>query len=69
MNTGEVSTFASNKSNYPASSTMEGGFERPADVVFGPDGAMYVLDLGLYANNNPNIFVPNTGVIWRIVKK
>lgn len=68
MNTGEVSTFAINKSGFPASITLEGGFERPADVVFGPDGAMYVLDLGLNARNEPNVFLPNTGVIWRISK-
>lgn len=68
MNTGETSTFARNKSGYPASATNEGGFERPADVVFGPDGAMYILDLGLDASYKPGDFVPNTGVIWRIIK-
>jgi len=69
MSTGTVSTFASNKSGLSASVSLEGGFERPADVVFGPEGAMYILDLGLSAGFNSNQFVPNTGVIWRIVKK
>jgi len=68
MNTGTVSTFAINKSGFPASMTLEGGFERPSDVVFGPDGAMYVLDLGLNVRNEPAVFLPNTGVIWRISK-
>ncbi len=68
INTRTVSTFALNKSGFPASLTLEGGFERLADVAFGPDGAMYVLDLGLSLRNNPNVFVPNTGVIWRISK-
>lgn len=68
MNTGFVSTFASNKSGLPASKTLEGGFERLSDVVFGPDGAMYVLDLGLDASVTPDDFVPNSGVIWRIIK-
>jgi glucose/arabinose dehydrogenase len=66
INTRTVTTFAINKSGFPASTTQEGGFERPADVVFGPDSAMYVLDLGLNMRNNPNVFLPNTGVIWRI---
>ncbi|MHB8128252.1 MAG: PQQ-dependent sugar dehydrogenase [Mobilitalea sp.] len=68
MITGVVSAFAWNKSDYPASATGGGGFERPADVVFGPDGAMYVLDMGLDASVNPDDFVPNTGVIWKIIK-
>jgi len=68
MKNGEVSTFAINKSGYPASVTTGGGFERPTDVVFGPDGAMYVLDFGLNVRNEPTVFVPNTGVIWRIYK-
>lgn len=68
INTGVVSTFAINKSGFPASVTSEGGFERPAEVVFGPDGAMYILDIGMSTKNDPNIFVPNTGVIWRITR-
>ncbi|MHB8128254.1 MAG: PQQ-dependent sugar dehydrogenase [Mobilitalea sp.] len=66
INTRTVTTFAINKSGFPASTTQGGGFERPADVVFGPDGAMYVLDLGLNVRYNPNVFVANTGVIWKI---
>lgn len=68
MNTGVVSTFAINKSGHPASLTLEGGFNRPSDVLFGPDGAMYVLDLGLNIRNEPNVIIPNTGVVWRIYK-
>jgi glucose/arabinose dehydrogenase len=69
MRTGGVTTFAINKSGFPASLTKGGGFERPADVVFGPEGAMYVLDLGWNVPNSPGDFIPNTGVIWRINKK
>jgi len=68
IKTGIVSTFAINKSGLPASITLEGGFERPADVVFGPDKAMYVLDTGWNVRNDPSVFVPNTGVIWKITK-
>ena len=69
MKTGGVSTFAINRSGFPASMTKEGGLERPAEVVFGPDGAMYVLDLGWNVSMESNLFVPNSGVIWRIYKE
>ena len=68
MNDGKVSTFAINRTGLGASFTGGGGFERPYDVVFGPDGAMYVLDIGIASPINPNLLLPNTGVIWRISK-
>jgi glucose/arabinose dehydrogenase len=64
-----VNTFAMNKSGFPASITSEGGFERLSEIVFGPDGAMYVLDSGVSYRDNPNAFIPQTGVIWRISRK
>lgn len=68
MTTGGVSTFAINKSGFSSSLTREGGFGRPIDLHFGPDNAMYVLDLGINAVDNPNLYYPGTGVIWRISK-
>ncbi|MHB8127741.1 MAG: PQQ-dependent sugar dehydrogenase [Mobilitalea sp.] len=68
MNSGGVSTFAINKSGFPSYITREGGFGRPVDVCFGPEGAMYVLDMGINATDNPNLYYPKTGVIWRITK-
>lgn len=44
MSNDQISTFAINKSGFPAFSPTEGGFGRPADITFGPDGAMYVAD-------------------------
>lgn len=64
--TGGVTTFAINRSGFSSSITREGGFARPIDVIFGPDGALYVLDLGINPAENPNIYLPNTGVVWRI---
>ncbi|MEQ8199224.1 MAG: hypothetical protein ABRQ27_14695 [Clostridiaceae bacterium] len=59
MNTGKVTTFAVNKSGLPVSPAGITGFERPVDVVFGPDKAMYVLDFGTATKG---------GVIWKITK-
>jgi glucose/arabinose dehydrogenase len=69
MQTGHVTTFAINRSGYAASYTGEGGFERPIDVVFGPDKAMYVLDFAVTPEDEPDEFYPESGVIWRITKK
>lgn len=66
--TGSISTFAINKSGFSATLTREGGFGRPADIAFGPDGAMYVVDMGINTTENSNIFIPYTGVIWKITR-
>lgn len=66
ISTGSSTTFAINKSGFSASLTSEGGLSRPADITFGPDGAMYVVDMGLNLRNDPNTFIANTGVIWKI---
>lgn len=68
MNNGNVSIFAINKSGISASLSGGGGFERPNDVVFGPAGAMYILDFGMAYPTNPNLYLPNSGVIWKISK-
>ena len=61
-----VTTFAINRSGFPAAITREGGFGRPVEVQFGPDGAMYILDMGTNLPDQLDFFIPNTGVIWRI---
>lgn len=68
MKTGAVSTFAINKSGYPAYLTDGGGLNRPADIAFGPDGALYIVDMGANLVNDPNTFIPNTGVIWKVTR-
>ncbi|KPV44568.1 PQQ-dependent sugar dehydrogenase [Alicyclobacillus ferrooxydans] len=64
IGTGRRKTFAKNRSGYSATYSGEGGFVRPVDVIFGPDGAMYVVDMGI--NRDGEGFVPGTGVIWCI---
>jgi glucose/arabinose dehydrogenase len=68
MRSGGVTTFAINKSGFSSSITREGGLSRPVDVKFGPDGAMYVVDMGINAIDNFSYYYPNTGVIWKITK-
>jgi len=68
MNTAEVTTFAINKSGYPAYVGEGGGLSRPTDVEFGPDGAMYIVDYAITTKENPYDYIPNTGVIWKVTK-
>jgi hypothetical protein len=50
------------------------GIERPIDVKFGPDGAMYIVDYGIANVNSartaegqvPYEFPPETGAVWRV---
>lgn len=67
MKTGFVYIFAINKSGYAASYTDGGGFERPIDVVFGPNEDMYIVDFGLGSEDHHG-FEANTGVIWKVTK-
>ncbi|MDF2907309.1 MAG: repeat containing protein [Herbinix sp.] len=64
--TGVVTTFIGNKSGLPSYLTGEGGFGRPVDVEFGPDGSMYLLDIGISDPNNLSQLIPYTGLIWRV---
>jgi glucose/arabinose dehydrogenase len=74
--TKQLAAFVSNRQPGPAS--MQGkvgeGLERPFDVKFGPDGAMYIVDYGVVKINplrqgrEPYEYVPNTGVIWKVSK-
>lgn len=70
--TGAVVPFVRNQQPGPAS--MQGahgqGIERPFDVKFGPDGAMYIVDYGVVTINMdkkpPYAYQPGTGVIWKV---
>ena len=50
------------------------GIERPLDVKFGPDGAMYIVDFGIARVNPARIkrgqvpyeFPPKSGAVWRV---
>jgi glucose/arabinose dehydrogenase len=69
-----VEPFVRNRQPGPAS--MQGkageGIERPFDVKFGPDGAMYIVDYGVVDINMdkapPYVYRANTGAIWKVSK-
>lgn len=76
---GRVHPFVANRQ--PGSASKQGakgeGIERPFDISFGPDGAMYIVDYGQVIINmgrtqNGKPLPPHdpqarTGVIWRVV--
>ncbi|WP_420454829.1 spondin domain-containing protein [Rubrivirga sp.] len=71
--TGEVFPFVRNQRPGPASGQPpvgEDGIERPFDVQFGPDGAMYIVDYGEvmidYTEAPPYQYQTDTGSIWRV---
>ncbi len=73
--TGELVKFAENVGGGPAShqNRTGKGLERPFDVKFGPDGAMYIIDYGVVKIDMsmapPYDPKQNTGIIWKISKK
>lgn len=76
--TGAVEPFVWNRQPGPASMHgMQGqGVERPFNVKFGPDGAMYIVDYGVVKidmslkkqGKPPYNEVPGTGVIWKVTR-
>jgi glucose/arabinose dehydrogenase len=76
--TGQAEPFVRNQKPGPASAqgAMGMGLERPFDVKFGPDGAMYIVDYGVARVNLarlaegqvPYEFPPQTGAIWRVMR-
>ena len=66
--TGRIITFAKNKTRFAASYTGDGGFERPIDIIFGPDHVMYIADFGIREEEGHS-YIPNTGVIWKVTRQ
>jgi len=75
---GTVQPFLRNVEPGPASAQGAAGqgIERPFDVRFGPDDAMYVVDFGIARVNParaaegqvPYEFAPQTGVVWKVTR-
>ncbi len=67
MGTGGKEDFAENTLPGPAYLNGGNGFNRPTDVAFGPDNALYVLDWGASKVTKKGLEeVPGTGAVWRI---
>ncbi len=77
--TKQAESFLANRQPGPASKqgSVGAGLERPFDVQFGPDGAMYIVDYGVVKinparekeNREPYEYVPGTGVIWKVTRR
>jgi glucose/arabinose dehydrogenase len=66
---GSIHDFAVNRIEGPASKLPHAGFERPSHCLFGPDGALYVVDYGeiKIAPEKGGIRMKlGTGSLWRI---
>ncbi|MEZ0229632.1 MAG: sorbosone dehydrogenase family protein [Planctomycetota bacterium] len=71
---GEVEDFLKNDDSGPASHALAigRGFERPIDVKFGPDGALYVVDYGVVSvkvDEGAGMSIlarEGTGFIWKV---
>lgn len=66
---GTVTDFAVNRVQGPASKLFHDGFERPSHCVFGPDGALYVVDFGeikIAPEKGGIRMKQGTGTVWRI---
>jgi len=66
---GSIADFAVNRTQGPASKLFHGGFERPSHCLFGPDGALYVVDFGeikIAPEKGGIRMKQGTGSVWRI---
>lgn len=74
----DVKSFIQNEKPGPGSQQgqLGEGIERPYDVKFGPDGAMYIVDFGsnrvnlsrIAKGHTPMEFDKGSGMIWKVTK-
>jgi hypothetical protein len=70
MGDSKVEDFALNQLPGPAYLNQQGGFDRPSDLLFGPDQSLYVVDWGASNLGSEGLkLTPGTGAIWRIYPK
>ncbi len=69
VDNGQVEDFVRNTEQGPASRLSDDnpGLERPVDIKFGPDGAMYILDFGqMQMQGGKENIAPRTGKIFKL---
>lgn len=70
LETGETTDFLVNRSRKPASASGGEGLERPIQLEWGPDGALYVVDFGridiLQDQKETMSAKAGTGKVWRV---
>ena len=67
---GKVEDFAINQLPGPAYINQQGGFDRPSDLMFGPDQSLYVVDWGASNLGSEGLKLTlGTGSVWRIYPK
>lgn len=67
--TGASADFLVNRTGKPASATFGGGLERPIQLTWGPDGALYVVDFGRIDLTAKGMEAkPNSGVVWKVTR-
>ena len=67
LTTGRTSDFLANKHPGPATAGTGMGLERPIQLEWGPDGALYVVDFGVISLKMDGMMAhPHTGAIWKV---
>ena len=69
LSSGEAKDFIYNKNGLPASARNTGGLERPIQMEWGKDGALYIVDFGVVEFDDSGMNAhPSTGVLWKVSK-
>ena len=67
LETGRARDFLVNNRPGPATAGTGNGLERPIQIEWGPDGAMYVVDFGVISLSKSGTHAsPHTGAIWKV---
>jgi hypothetical protein len=67
LDTGRAQDFLINRHHGPATAGSGSGLERPLQLEWGPDGALYLVDFGVISLTPMGMRAhAHTGIIWRV---